>query len=567
MRKPLAYPVRTHPSTLVKPHRDGRAIPPSETHRPHLTAAEWVRVKRLLEEALACAPAGRPAFVEHACIGDPSLRRHVEDLLAAHEEARDFLESRTALDALAASVLEDEARAPALAAGNRLGPYQVVALLDRGGMGEVYRARDPRLGRDVALKVMRPRLSGDRERLRRFEAEARAVGAINDPNIVAVYDVGFAEDMPYIVSELLEGESLGHRLRRGALGPRASVVCGIEIAQGLAAAHAMGIVHRDLKPDNVFLTTQGRVKLLDFGVAKLLADALVDSGDALSRGATDSNILGTLGFIAPERLEGRGSDHRADIFALGAILYQMLSGRSAFGSGVTAEHVRATLTREPPPFSPGDGVPAALERVVRRCLAKRPEDRFASADHVRLALQALVPARGAFRAGRIAAVVAALAALGAAGAFLGHARSRGAGSATVERPIRSLAVLPLANASGDPGEDDFADGMTAALVAEMARGEGLRVLSPASARALKDAKRGRAAIARQLGVDVLIEGSVRRLGPRVRLVVELVRAPTDEYVWAGTYDRDARDVVALQHDVAAAVLAAVGVTAPPRGAQ
>ncbi|HEV7499170.1 MAG TPA: serine/threonine-protein kinase, partial [Vicinamibacteria bacterium] len=335
-------------------------------------------MKGLLEEALACAPARRSTFVKHACVGDPSLQRHVLDLLAAHEEARDFLESRTAVDALAASVLEDEARPPALAAGNCLGPYQVVALLDSGGMGEVYRARDPRLGRDVALKVMRPRLSGDRERRRRFEAEARAVGAINDPNIVAVYDVGFAEGMPYIVSELLEGESLGRRLRRGALGPRASVACGIEIAQGLAAAHAMGIVHRDLKPDNVFLTTQGRVKLLDFGVAKLLEDALVDSGDALSRGATDSNILGTLGFIAPERLEGRGSDHRADIFALGAILYQMLSGRSAFASDITAEHVRATLTREPAPFSPDDGVPPALERVVRRCLAKRPEDRFPS---------------------------------------------------------------------------------------------------------------------------------------------------------------------------------------------
>jgi serine/threonine-protein kinase len=527
-----------------------------------MTAAEWAHVKRLLEEALALAPESRAAFVARA--GDPALKATLTALLAAHAEAGDFLESRTAVDHLAAAVLDDDAHEPALAAGSRLGPYEVVELLEVGGMGEVYRARDPRLGRDVALKVMRPWLSGDRERMRRFEAEARAAGALNDPNILAVYDVGSADGMPYIVSELLQGESLGRKLRRERLTRAQALEYAIGIAQGLAAAHAKGIVHRDLKPDNVFLTGDGRVKLLDFGVAKLLEDASVDSGAALSRGATDSTVIGTPGYIAPERLAGLGSDHRADIFALGAILYQMLSGRSAFGTGGdTAGHLRATLVREAAPFSPDDGVPPALERVVRRCLAKQPEDRYPSAEPLRRALQALSPAR-ASTARRAALAVAAVAALAAAASFLDVARRPRAGREDAEaRPIRSLAVLPLLNASGDPDQDYFADGLTDALIAEMARTKGLRVLSRASAQALKDAGRGRAEVASRLGVDALVEGSVRRTGPQVSVAVALLRPPADERVWAANYDRDARDVFELQRDVAGAILTEIAVVAPP----
>ncbi|MDL2716846.1 MAG: protein kinase [Acidobacteriota bacterium] len=271
--------------------------------------------------------------------------------------------------------------------GTRLGPYELIGLLGAGGMGEVYRARDPRLNRDVAVKVLPSEVSSDSGRLRRFEQEARAAGALNHPNVLAVYDIGSHEGVPYAVSELLEGETLRDRLAEGALTPRKAVDFAVQIAHGLAAAHEKGIVHRDLKPENLFVTKEGRVKILDFGLAKLLEPESV--GSQAGTGTAKNEILGTVGYMSPEQVKGLAVDHRGDIFAFGAVLYEMLSKRRAFQKETGAETLAAILTEDPPDLSAGDpGIPTSLSRIVRRCLEKRPEERFQSARDLGFGLEA-----------------------------------------------------------------------------------------------------------------------------------------------------------------------------------
>ena len=273
-----------------------------------------------------------------------------------------------------------------LVPGSHLGPYEIIGILGAGGMGEVYRALDPRLRRHVAVKVLRASTIDDADRLRRFEAEARAAGALEHPNILVVYDIGQHGDVPYIVSELLEGETLRHRLREGgALAVRQVLDYAGQVARGLAAAHQQGIVHRDVKPENLFLTRDGRVKILDFGLAKLVPDPGADGPTASVEALTKTGIvLGTVGYMAPEQVRSGAVDHRADIFALGVVMYEMLSGVQPFRRPTTAETLTAILKDDPPAQAPV--VPRRLDRLVRRCLEKRPHDRFHSAHDLALAL-------------------------------------------------------------------------------------------------------------------------------------------------------------------------------------
>ncbi len=269
-----------------------------------------------------------------------------------------------------------------LAAGTKIGPYEIVSPLGAGGMGEVYRARDARLGRDVAIKVLPAALARDAERLRRFETEARAVAALNHPNILAIHDIGVQDGAPYLVSECLEGRTLRQELSSGALPLRRAVEYGIEIAQGLAAAHDKGIVHRDLKPENIFVTNEGRIKILDFGLAKLARPEMTsDEGATLEAEPTSAGaVLGTVGYMSPEQVKGEAADARSDIFALGTILYEMLSGQRAFRRDTSAETMTAILKEEPPELSAqSKPVSPAMERIVRRCLEKKPLQRFQSA--------------------------------------------------------------------------------------------------------------------------------------------------------------------------------------------
>ena len=280
----------------------------------------------------------------------------------------------------------------ALTSGTKLGPYEIVSPLGAGGMGEVYRCRDPRLKREVAIKVLPQALSLDADRLRRFEQEALATAALNHPNILAVFDIGTIEGSPYVVSELLEGETLRERLRSGSIAVRKTLDYALQIAQGLAAAHEKGIIHRDLKPENLFVTKDGRVKILDFGLAKLTqAEPGTDTSLPTATHGTEAGlVMGTAGYMSPEQVRGVALDPRSDIFSFGAILYEMLSGKRAFHGDTTADTMSAILKEDPPDLNETNrNVSPALERVVQHCLEKNPEQRFHSARDVAFDLETL----------------------------------------------------------------------------------------------------------------------------------------------------------------------------------
>jgi serine/threonine protein kinase len=279
-----------------------------------------------------------------------------------------------------------------LTQGTRLGPYEVLAPLGAGAMGEVYRARDPRLGRSVAIKVLPAIFLISADRLQRFEQEARAASMLNHPNIVVVHDIGRSGEHSYIVSELLEGETLRARLRRGVLPIATAVEYAIQIARGLAAAHAKGIVHRDLKPENLFITKEGPIKILDFGLAKVTAPDLESGSDAHAP-TTPGMVVGTVGYMAPEQVRGEPTDQRADLFALGAILYEMLVGQRAFDSASAVETMHAIIKDEAASVAAANAaVTVDLDRIVQHCLEKDPDRRFQAAADVAFHLEGLSPA-------------------------------------------------------------------------------------------------------------------------------------------------------------------------------
>ena len=462
-----------------------------------------------------------------------------------------------------------------LSAGIRLGPYEILAPLGAGGMGEVYRAKDTLLGRDVALKVLPEELLEGEERRARFEREARTLASLNHPGIAVLYSFEEIPPSPpssssrhILVMELLEGETLRERLSGGALPVRKAVAWGVEIARALAAAHERGIVHRDLKPENLFVTKDERVKILDFGLAKKTpprADEVADTrARTLTAGTEEGVVLGTVAYMSPEQVRGESVDLRSDIFSLGAVLHEMLSGRRAFQGASAAETMSAILNGEAPDLAAtSPAIPPGVVRVVRHCLEKSPRVRFHSASDVAFALEEAsdAPAPGlpadsrppVARSRRLVAtgvlVLAALAIVAVAARRLLRILPGGATAGG----IRSIAVLPLENFSGDAEQEYFADGMTEELITQIAQIRSLRVISRTSAMAYKGTKKRIPEIGRELNVDAVLEGSVQRSGTRVRVTAQLIRASTDEHLWARSYERDLKDVLGLQSEVASAV--------------
>jgi serine/threonine-protein kinase len=450
--------------------------------------------------------------------------------------------------------------------GTRLGPYEIVALLGAGGMGEVYRARDTRLGRDVAIKVLPAEFAADAERLKRFEREAKATAALSHPNILDVHDVGTFEGVPYLVEELLEGESLKDRIGRGSVPVREAVGIAVQVAHGLAVAHGKSIVHRDLKPENIFVTKDGVVKILDFGLAKLVEGVPIGEADTLTHAPTGvtefGRVLGTVAYMAPEQARGMPVDQRADIFAFGVVLYEMVTGEHPFRGATATDTVAAILREEPAPLPAS--APTRLAAVLEKCLAKEPERRYQRGSELLAALEA-VQSEGAVllwptltRAVRrrpwlVAANTAVALAVLALALDVGGLRGRILGGAGAGR-INSLAVLPLANLSGDAGQDYLAAGLHEALITDLARLGGLkRVIARGSVMRFAKTDMAPRQIAKELGVDALITGSVTRSGDRVRVTAQLVDADTDAQLWGERYERDLRDVLALENDVVAAI--------------
>jgi serine/threonine-protein kinase len=445
-------------------------------------------------------------------------------------------------------------------------------------MGEVWRARDERLGRDVAVKVLAAEFAADPERLKRFEREARATAALSHPNILAVHDVGTHEGVPYLVEEMLEGESLRERLERDDLSLGEALRIGGEIARGLAAAHDKGIVHRDLKPGNVFLTKHGTVKVLDFGLAKLVSTVTADEAETLTAAATATTrlggVLGTAAYMAPEQARGRPVDQRADVFAFGVVLYEMLAGERPFKGATGTEVMAAILADEPAPLPAG--VPAAVAAVVTRCLAKDPERRYQRAGEVRSALEAvqsgaaLAPelVRHAAPPSRwwlAAAVIFAAAIAGVVALDLGGVRSRVIAGITGPPRSIKLAVLPFANLTGDPEQEYLSDGLTQELIAQLGRlhPQALSVIARTSVMRYKTSDAPIDQIGRELGVEYVLEGSAQREANRVRVTAELIHVRDQTQVWADSFERELSGILALQSDVARQVAGALALKLLP----
>jgi serine/threonine-protein kinase len=513
----------------------------------------WRRVEALYHAALSLPPSQRAEFLQRSCAQDPELRQEVEALLSVTNEAKDFLEPPP-------SSPDKGTRAARSWVGQDLGPYRVTAFIGAGGMGQVYQATDTRLNRHVAVKVLHEAFNSDADRLRRFEQEARATAALNHPNILAVFDVGARDGAPYYVSELLDGETLREMLRRRTPAFSEAVDYAIQIAIGLAAAHERGIIHRDVKPENVFVTRDGRVKLLDFGVAKLVESAPppVTPTGATIRGT----LVGTIGYISPEQLSGGPVDARTDIYSLGAVLYEMVTGHRAFDSETAVDTARPRQ-RDTRSAAPASGINSVLS-IARRCLARTADGRFESCRELAAALSA-VRARedeGASRAWlRSPVVVAALLLVAAIATLAAWMSSRPRAGDVAQ--IRSVAVLPLTSLSRQPDDDLFADGMTGALITNLAKIRALRVVSRTSVMQYKNTQKSVPQIGRDLNVDAVVEGSIERVGSRVRISAQLIRTATDEHLWADVYDRDARDVLMLQNEVAQSVAREVQVTLTP----
>ncbi len=445
--------------------------------------------------------------------------------------------------------------ADALPPGAYLGPYKVTALLGRGGMGEVYEAVDTRLDRTVALKVLPPEFSSDAARRERFQREAKAISRLNHPHICTLYDVGHQEGADFLVMEFLQGETIAGRLKHGRLTPDQVLRFGIEIADALAHAHDRGIIHRDLKSANVMITPGGHAKVLDFGLASRLPEQGVSAMTQSTAPLTgEGTIAGTIGYMAPEVLDGGRADERADIWALGVVIYEMITGVLPFkgGSGFA---LASAILKDPLPPLPAD-LPLGFQTVVQLCLAKEPSQRYQTAREVSAVLVGIQS-----HAWRPAAVGAAPVAGPAPAPVATPAPKR---RRHVRRKrIKGIAVLPLSNLTGAADQDYFVDGMTDALIADLAKIGALRVISRTSVMQYKSTRKPLPEIARELDVDAVVEGSVLRAGDRVQIRAQLIRAETDEHLWAESYERSLRDILALQREVARAIAREIKIVVTP----
>ncbi len=469
--------------------------------------------------------------------------------------------------------------------GKIVSHYRILDKLGKGGMGVVYKAEDLKLGRQVAVKFLPEELSQDSRALERFQREARAISALNHPNICIIHEIDEHQRRHFIVMELLEGESLSARM--GGIPAKTELVLqvGIQIAEALTAAQAKGITHRDLKPANIFLTQAGPVKMLDFGLAKVQPEAAaadVDDADKPTVSevlSTPGLVMGTVDYMSPEQALGRDVDQRTDIFSLGVVLYHMIAGRLPF-KGVSASDTIVRIARDHPEslIQLNPAVPAELEHIVRKCLEKDRARRYQSAGDLAIDLKNLqrdleqgtatrvTPAAPApasaipYRRLAIAGIAFAALLLLAFAFIRGWWRPPGSGSPA---RIEALAVLPLENLSGDPSQDYFADGMTEALIADLGQIGSLTVISRTSVMRYKGSKTPLPEIARKLRVDAVVEGSVVRSGQRVRITANLIQAATEKQLWARSYERSTGDILDLQSELAQAIAVEIRSTITP----
>ncbi len=532
-----------------------------------MTPERWQKIEQLYHAALEREASQRAAYLHKVCPGDDALRREVESLLAQEMRPEGFLET-PALELAAKVLVEHQSRS---LVGQQLGSHKIISLLGAGGMGEVYQAHDAKLRRDVAVKVLPSVFQHDSERLVRFQREARMLASLNHPNIATIYGLEQSDGVHYLVMELVPGETLAGRVSAGPLGIEESLkICG-QIAEALEAAHEKGVIHRDLKPANVKVTPEGRVKVLDFGLAKAFAG---DGGLDLSQAATltgmvseEGRILGTPAYMSPEQARGKPVDKRTDIWAFGCVLYELVTGQPAFRGETVSDTLARVLERDPDWQSLPPATPEQVRDLLLRCLQKDRTLRLRDVGDARIEIEEALVAPHRRRMPRRQLVVLAGVALVTLvavplGLNLGGLRDRLFGTAAPVR-IRSIAVLPLTNLSGDHEQDYFADGMTDTLISDLAKIGELRVISRTSVMRYKDANKPLPEIAKELNVDAVVEGSVLRASGQVRITAQLIGAVPERHLWAKSYDRELRDVLALHSEVAQAIAQEIRISLTP----
>jgi eukaryotic-like serine/threonine-protein kinase len=443
-----------------------------------------------------------------------------------------------------------------------LGRYRITGKIGAGGMGEVYLAQDTCLGREVAIKVLPPGALQDENARNRFRREAEILSKLSHPNIATVYDFEKQQGKDLLVMEYVRGVTLSDKLAAGPLPEKDVLRLGLQLTEGIGAAHEHGVIHRDLKPGNLRVTPEGWLKILDFGLAK---SALITGADISTVSVAETGtVKGTLRYMAPEQLLAQTIDARTDIYAVGSILYEMATGQAPFYNQLATVLVEAILHQPPrPPRQLNSAISVRLEDIILKCLEKEPANRYQSAKELAVDLRRVAPAATTtalpaaprrFSRQQIVwatAIVLAIAATALALANPGDWRMRL--FAGPPRPVRTIAVLPLLNLTGDASQDYFADGMTEALTTDLARMESLQVISRSSTMGYKGSKKTLPEMAKELHADAIVEGSVQRAGDRVRITAQLVRAATDKHLWADTYERDFHDILALQDDVASSI--------------
>ena len=516
-----------------------------------MTPELWQRLKPLFYAALKEDPLDRAAFVERSCGDDKELKLHLKQLIEAEEQGTRTIDTplvdlndpvALAQDAPQAATSDQSTWARAgppatvVGPGTQLGPYRIEGLIGSGGMGEVFRARDTRLNRTVAIKILPPDKVADTERKRRFLVEARAASALNHANIVTVHDISRHNGIDYLVMEYVRGKTLKELIPTQGLSFQNVCIYGMQAASALASAHAARIIHRDIKPANIMVTPEAQVKVLDFGLAKLAGPAESSDETSVAAQTTRGVVMGTVSYMSPEQTRGEPLDARSDIFSLGSVLYQATTGTLPFrGQGILAIMHEIASVDPPAPGEVRPGVPPSLDEIILRCLRKDLTQRFQTMGEVEAAL---CQAQSDTQRGRV----------------------------QLSAPPPSIAVLPFANMSSDKEQEYFSDGLAEEIINALAHVPGLNVTARTSAFSFKGKNVKAAEIAHELGVVHILEGSVRKSGNRIRVTAQLINASNGFHIWSERYDRELTDIFALQDEITQAIAEALRVKLSPQTA-